>query len=131
MKYIVIPLLVGIITQCIKFIIETIKTRKINISRLLDGMGGIPSTHSSFVSSLSTIIYLNYGIDSPLTSIVIIFSLLIIYDSMGIRYESSKHANILNKIANSDLNDKLGHKPLETLIGVLLGIILTLILYTI
>lgn len=73
-------------------------------------MGGMPSTHSSLVSSLSTIIYLNYGINNPLTSIVIIFSLLIIYDSMGIRYESSKHAYILNKITNYNLNDRLGHK---------------------
>ena len=29
MKYIIIPLFVGVITQCIKFIIETIKTKKI------------------------------------------------------------------------------------------------------
>ena len=39
MKYIIIPLFVGVITQCIKFIIETIKTKKINILRLFDGMG--------------------------------------------------------------------------------------------
>lgn len=127
MKYIIIPLFVGVITQCIKFIIETIKTKEINILRLFDGMGGMPSTHSSLVSSLSTIIYLNYGINNPLTSIVIIFSLLIIYDSMGIRYESSKHAYILNRITNSNLNDRLGHKPIETLLGVFLGIILTII----
>lgn len=128
MKYIVIPILTGIVIQCIKFIIETIKTKKINISRLFDGMGGMPSTHSGITASLSTIIYLNYGIESPLTSIVIIFSLLVIYDSMGIRYESSKHANILNKITNSNLNDKLGHKPIETLLGVLLGIAFTVII---
>lgn len=128
MKYIVIPILTGIVIQCIKFIIETIKTKKINISRLFDGMGGMPSTHSGITASLSTIIYLNYGIESPLTSIVIIFSLLVIYDSMGIRYESSKHANILNKITNSNLNDKLGHKPIETLLGVLLGITFTVII---
>lgn len=127
MKYIVIPILTGIVIQCIKFIIETIKTKKINISRLFDGMGGMPSTHSGITASLSTIIYLNYGIESPLTSIVIIFSLLVIYDSMGIRYESSKHAYILNKITNSNLNDRLGHKPIETLLGVFLGIILTII----
>ena len=65
MKYIIIPLFVGVITQCIKFIIETIKTKEINILRLFDGMGGMPSTHSSLVSSLSTIIYLNYGINNP------------------------------------------------------------------
>ena len=128
MKYIVIPILVGITTQCIKFIIETIKTKKINIIRLFDGMGGMPSTHSALVSSLSTIIYLNYGIESPLTSVTIIFSLIVIYDSMGIRYESGKQAQIVNRLTGSNLKEQLGHKPLETLIGVFLGIILTILI---
>lgn len=127
MKYIVIPILVGIVVQCIKFIIETIKTKKINIIRLFDGMGGMPSTHSALVSSLSTIIYLNYGIESPLTSVTIIFSLLVIYDSMGIRYESGRQAQIVNRLTGSNLKEQLGHKPLETLIGVFLGIILTIL----
>lgn len=128
MKYIVIPILVGIVVQCIKFIIETIKTKKINIIRLFDGMGGMPSTHSALVSSLSTIIYLNYGIESPLTSIAIIFSLLVIYDSMGIRYESGRQAQIVNRLTGSNLKEQLGHKPLETLVGVFLGIILTILI---
>ena len=128
MKYIVIPILVGIITQCIKFIIETIKTKKIDIIRLFDGMGGMPSTHSALVSSLSTIIYLNYGIESPLTSVTIIFSLIVIYDSMGIRYESGRQAQIVNRLTGSNLKEQLGHKPLETLIGVFLGIILTILI---
>lgn len=128
MKYIVIPILVGIVVQCIKFIIETIKTKKINIIRLFDGMGGMPSTHSALVSSLSTIIYLNYGIESPLTSITIIFSLLVIYDSMGIRYESGRQAQIVNRLTGSNLKEQLGHKPLETLVGVFLGIVLAILI---
>ena len=128
MKYIVIPILVGIVVQCIKFIIETIKTKKINIIRLFDGMGGMPSTHSALVSSLSTIIYLNYGIESPLTSITIIFSLIVGGDSMGIRYESGRQAQIVNRLTGSNLKEQLGHKPLETLIGVFLGIILTILI---
>ena len=128
MKYIIIPLFVGVITKCIKFIIETIKIKKIDIIRLFDGMGGMPSTHSALVSSLSTIIYLNYGIESPLTSMTIIFSLLVIYDSMGIRYESGRQAQIVNRLTGSNLKEQLGHKPLETLIGVFLGIILTILI---
>ena len=128
MKYIVIPIQVGIVVQCMKFIIETIKTKKINIIRLFDGMGGMPSTHSALVSSLSTIIYLNYGIESPLTSVTIIFSLIVIYDSMGIRYESGRQAQIVNRLTGSNLKEQLGHKPLETLIGVFLGIILTILI---
>ena len=71
---------------------------------------------------------LNYGIESPLTSITIIFSLLVIYDSMGIRYESGRQAQEINRLTGSNLKEQLGHKPLETLVGVFLGIILTILI---
>lgn len=128
LKYIIIPIISGILSQIIKTIIELIKTKKININRLINGMGGMPSTHCSIVSSLTTLIYLNYTYASPLFSISLIFSLIIIYDSMGIRYESSCHAKVLNDLLGTKLKEPLGHKPTEVLLGVSLGIILTIIL---
>ena len=128
LKYIVVPIITAILSQFTKLIIESIKYKKINIMRFLDGMGGMPSTHCALVSSLTTIIYLNYSIYSPLFSIVVIFSLITIYDSMGIRYESGNQAKVINKIANSKLKERLGHKPIESLIGVIFGIIFAIIL---
>lgn len=128
LKYIIIPFFIAILSQIVKTIIETIKYKKINISRLFDGMGGMPSTHSSLVASITTLIYLNYGIISPLFSISLIFSLIVIYDSMGIRYESGKQAKTINNILGTKLKEPLGHKPIETLIGVLFGIVLSIIL---
>lgn len=128
LKYIIIPFFIAILSQIVKTIIETIKYKKINISRLFDGMGGMPSTHSALVASITTLIYLNYGITSPLFSISLIFSLIVIYDSMGIRYESGKQAKTINNILGTKLKEPLGHKPIETLIGVLFGIVLSIIL---
>ena len=126
-KYLIIPFIAALISQTIKVIIETKRYHELNIKRFFDGMGGMPSTHSTLTSSLTTIIYLDYGVTSILFALSLFFSLIVIYDSMGIRYESSKQAYILNKITNSNLNDRLGHKPIETLLGVFLGIILTII----
>lgn len=126
-KYIIIPFCAAILSQIIKVIIEYIKNRKISINRFIDGMGGMPSTHSALVSSLSTIIYLNYSA-SPLFAVTLVFSLIVIYDSMGVRYESGKQAEILNEMTGSNLEEKIGHKPIETLIGVILGIVFTIIL---
>ena len=78
LKYIIIPFFIAILSQIVKTIIETIKYKKINISRLFDGMGGMPSTHSTLTSSLTTIIYLNYGVTSILFALSLFFSLLII-----------------------------------------------------
>lgn len=128
LKYIIIPFFIAILSQLIKTIIETIKYKKINISRFFDGMGGMPSTHSALVASITTLIYLNYGITSSLFSISLIFSLIVIYDSMGIRYESGKQAKTINNILGTNLKEPLGHKPIETLIGVLFGIVLSIIL---
>lgn len=130
LKYIIIPLGASFLSQCIKIIIEYIKNNKISFIRFISGMGGMPSTHSALVSSVSTIIYLDYGISS-LFAVTLIFSLITIYDSMGVRYESGKQAKVLNEIIGSKLNEKIGHRPIETLIGVLIGIIFTILINTI
>ena len=127
-QYLIIPIIVCIISQTIKVIIEFIKTKKLNIIRFIDGMGGMPSTHSALVSSLTTLVCINYNITSIIFSITLFFSLIVIYDSMGIRYESGNQAKELNKILGTNFKEPLGHSPIEVLLGVLLGIILTLIL---
>ena len=91
-------------------------------------MGGMPSTHSALATSITTLIYLDYGVTSPLFSITLIFSLIVIYDSMGIRYESGNQARILNKAFGTNLKERLGHRPIETLVGVIFGITTTLLL---
>lgn len=128
LKYIIFPIITAILSQTIKVIIETIKSKKLDIVRFFDGMGGIPSTHSALVTSITTLIYLDYGVTSPLFSITLIFSLIVIYDSMGIRYESGNQARILNKAFGTNLKERLGHRPIETLVGVIFGITTTLLL---
>lgn len=91
-------------------------------------MGGMPSTHSSLVTSLTTLVYIDYNITSTLFSITLFFSLIVVYDSMGIRYESGNQAKVLNNILGTSFKEPLGHKPIEVLFGVLLGIMLTIVL---
>ena len=126
LKYIIIPIMSAVLSQCIKVLLEFIKYKKISFNRFIDGMGGMPSTHSALVSSICTIIYMDFGI-SPLFAVTLIFSLIVIYDSMGIRYESGKQAAVINDIAGSHLEEKIGHKPIETLAGTFLGIIVSIL----
>ena len=134
-KFIIIPFLGIFFSQIIKFILESIKNKRLCIERLFNGSGGMPSTHSSFVSSLTTSIYLEFGLSSVYFAISLIFSLVIIYDSMGVRYEAGKQAEVLNDIVEKmnfnkkmeELKEKVGHKPIEVLCGVLLGISIALI----
>lgn len=128
LKYIIIPILVIFLAQICKSIIYFIKNKRVSIDVFVDGMGGMPSAHASCVSSLTCLIYLDYGIYAPIFSIVLIFSLIVMYDAMGIRYESGLHANIINKISNSNLKENIGHRPIEVLVGVIFGIVFSLVL---
>lgn len=127
-KYLIIPFMTAVMCQVIKVLLEYIRTKRFNINRFFDGMGGMPSTHSTLTSSLTTIIYLNYGVTSILFALSLFFSLIVIYDSMGIRYESGNQARVINKVVGTNLKEKLGHNPLEVLAGVVLGITLGIVM---
>jgi len=101
--------------------------------------GGMPSSHSAFVSSLTTAIGLEQGVQSSLFSIAIVFSLITMWDAAGIRYEASKHAKVLNVLVQDfqslveqlkyktkrehiPLKELIGHRPLEVFVGAIFGI---------
>ena len=98
----------------------------------------MPSSHSSFVTSLTTIIGLNEGFDSVFFAISLIFSLVVMYDAMGVRYETGKQAEILNVLVKGNktfkektilLKEKVGHMPIEVFCGSLLGVVVALLFY--
>jgi len=125
-----------LIAQVSKFFIDGIINKKLNESILIS-TGGMPSSHSALVTALFVSIglfdYHHNGTLSIGFSIAFVIALVVIHDSMGIRLEASKHAmelNVikyrLNLIENIDieekkLKEKLGHKPKEVLVGILLG----------
>ena len=137
-KYIIIPLIAVAICQLIKFLVELITNHKVSLIRLLDGAGGIPSSHSTVTSCLATMIGLDFGFDSQIFAISLFLCLVVMYDAMGIRYETEKQAKVINKLTEKikldnltgelkDLKEEVGHKPIEVLCGLLLGIIVGII----
>jgi len=115
--------------------------KPISITNII-GSGGFPSSHSSFVTTLATLIGLKYGFESDLFAIVLIFSLIVTYDAGGVRRAVGEQANVLNKLINhlnitnidrdpqllkEDLKELIGHTPLEVFAGVSLGALIALI----
>lgn len=117
--------------------IKIFTTYPFDFTRIL-GSGGMPSSHASFVSTLSTSIGLRYGFSSDLFAIVAVFSLIIIYDASGVRRAVGEQANVLNNLVKhldlkklnknrekeiiKDLKELVGHTPFEVLVGSMLGI---------
>lgn len=130
-KFLLVPFLTLLICQITKFTIESISQKKLLWGRLFNGAGGMPSSHSSFATSLTTMLGLNLGFDSPMFALAVIFTLIVSYDAMGLRMESGLQAEAINKIYDEifkdkgmkKLKEKLGHKPQEVFAGMILGII--------
>lgn len=142
-QYILIPLSAIVFAQLIKFIIETIKFGRIRFTRLFNGSGGMPSTHTSFVTSITMLIGLQTGFDTPLFGLAFVVSLIVCYDAIGVRWESGQQANTINRLVGildlhrglqkemdefKKLKEEVGHKPQEVLGGIVVGVLTAIIL---
>lgn len=136
LRFILIPLFSWFMAQFIKVILFFTKYRKIDFARFV-GSGGMPSSHSALIVSLTTLIGKNLGVQSPEFAICVVLSLIIMYDAAGIRQAAGKQAKVLNRLVHShrdklqidaDLKELLGHTPVEVFAGSALGIIIGLLL---
>jgi acid phosphatase family membrane protein YuiD len=94
--------------------------------------GGMPSAHSATVSCLTTVTGLYFGFDSLFFLIVLIFSLITMFDAAGVRRSVGRQAVVLNKmldefsekghVAEQRLKELLGHTPFEVFAGAFLGV---------
>ena len=122
------------LAQFFKIISWAFVSRELNFKRLVEP-GGMPSSHSAFVTSLCTGIGIHEGFDSTMFALAAVFAVIVMYDASGVRRAAGKQARVLNSIIE-DLNRKelhperlrelLGHTPFEVLVGAALGILVAL-----
>ena len=122
-----------LIAQIIKVSRGAMQQRRFKL-RWLFHTGGMPSAHSATVSSLATTSALYYGVFSVPFLIVLIFSIITMFDAAGVRRSVGRQAILLNKIVEEfyekgevpeqRVKELLGHTPVEVLAGAGLGIIL-------
>ena len=133
-----IALCAWFVAQVLKIIIELLRKRRLNL-RLIMSSGGMPSSHSSFVTAVTTVIGLTEGFDSPIFALGAIVSLIVMYDASGVRRAAGNQAKVINDILASiessgvmldkKLKEVLGHTPLEVAAGGTLGVVIALLLY--
>lgn len=136
-KYLGIPILTWFFIQTFKVVWDLVTTRKFNFKRIL-GAGGMPSSHTAVVMSLSTLIGREYGFNSPLFALSMVFAFIVMYDAAGVRRAAGKQARLLNKIIEtpglSDIEvqeklvEVLGHTPTQVIVGAIIGIIVGAVL---
>ena len=129
-QFLTIPFIAWFTAQALKFILDIMMSRQIDFRRLV-GAGGMPSSHSTFVVSLSTVIGVSEGLDSVAFGLAAAFALVVMYDAAGVRRATGKQARVLNRLfyhdkenfhLDEELKELIGHTPVEVIAGALLGL---------
>ena len=126
------------VAQAIKVLISLWLDKKLDWRRCF-GMGGMPSSHTAFVFSLALMIALRDGVASSQFALAFALAAVVIYDAMGVRAETGRQSEVINKIVQEvlvegkpitekQLKELVGHTPLEVAAGVLVGVVVTLII---
>jgi acid phosphatase family membrane protein YuiD len=124
-----------LLAQLSKLVIYLLRERKLKV-RYLATAGGMPSSHSALVTAMATRVGMDYGIQSGLFAVAVIFAAVVLYDAAGVRRAVSHQARILNRLleevieyqrfSEKRLLELLGHTPFEVFVGLLLGLITAL-----
>lgn len=131
-----VSILAWFVAQAIKVITVLIFDKKMDFRKFISS-GGMPSSHSSFVCSMTTMVGEKVGYDSSMFAVCVIISLVIMYDASGVRRSVGKQAIVLNDlieefskegiVKEGRLKELLGHTPIEVFAGAFLGIIIALL----
>lgn len=131
LSYVVTPFFAWLVAGCAKFAINTIKAKRLAFD--LIGYGGMPSNHSSIVSSTVAIIAFKEGLQAPALVVALALAFIVILDANSLRQQVGKHAVAINRINKSKeeplLRERMGHSRLEILAGIVTGVFSAAIIY--
>lgn len=131
--------LAWVISQVIKAIIDIRAKRSVRVL----GHGGMPSSHSATMASLTLIVGLTKGFGTAAFAISAMVAFVVMCDAAGVRNETAKHSASIKELAESvselggdstevgtdDLEEFIGHTPLQVVVGASVGLAVALVSY--
>lgn len=102
------------------------------------GSGGMPSSHSAFVTALAIMVGASEGFDTAAFAIAVVLGAIVMYDASGVRHETGVQGQVLNEILQKvfvdgepitdvELKELVGHTKLEVAGGFLVGLLTALV----
>ena len=124
------------LSQFIKGIIALLNSHTRSLKQVLEAMfwrtGGMPSSHTAVVASMTAAVAIEEGLGSNLFAVSLFMAMLVIRDALGVRRSSGQQAKALNLLGRQTaekqgvdfepVKEVRGHQPLEVIVGALLGI---------
>lgn len=128
-KILIAVILAGFGAQLIKLISLWFKHKTLHWKDILV-TGGMPSSHSAFVVSLATIIYLMEGVSTAFV-ISLVLAFIIVRDAFGVRRTVGEEGMIIHKMMqklklHKQTHFSMGHTPLQVTVGSILGVLVAL-----
>ncbi len=135
-----ILVIVWFIIQFTKIIIDSIKQKKFCLWNIFSA-GWFPSFHAGIATSITTMVWMEFGFDSMLFALSCWFALLFAYDAMNVRFESGRQAKYINEIRLDlksvltkqekwlPLKERIWHTPIEVLWWIIIWFVATFVLY--
>ena len=105
------------VCQLLKPLLAVRKSGRLSVGRIFD-TGGMPSSHTALVTTLTLCIFEVEGGDSILFSMSLIFSLYFVFEATGLSQEVGQQAKILNRMfVELFQNHQVDRRRLKELVG--------------
>ncbi len=121
------------VAQVLKALLYTLLNREFKFERLF-GSGGMPSSHASTMLAAVMAATMEHGPQSFEFAITVLLALIVLHDARGVRLETGRQAEVLNKLMRHGdlkelfqdedyLKELVGHTLIQVIIGSLIGIV--------
>lgn len=138
MKILITAAVAWFIAQALKMILSFIENKKIDWE-LVTASGGMPSSHTSFVVSATTMIGRMEGVESSIFAASAVLAIVVMYDAMHVRRAVGNIGQTLNQMIDSfnktgkldieNVKEILGHSPLQVAAGFVLGVSVGMLMF--
>jgi uncharacterized protein len=119
-----IPVVVMLLCELTKAVVENVRTGQWHLA--LFRAGGMPSTHSAFVTSMLIIVERKTGVESVAFAIAFSVAAIVWYDAFNVRREVGLQAEVLNRLQKwKHFTEHVGHSFVEVLGGIVFGTVVT------
>lgn len=145
------PFLVAILAasfaQAIKVLTFLLLEKRVNYRRFVQS-DGTPNMHSSAMTALTLAVGFKDGFMSPLFALSLCLSSLIFVNTVGVKNDASRHAELVDLILDrfsrqkngkrrakgareryKKIADRVRYAPIEVLVGIAFGVVVALLLY--
>jgi acid phosphatase family membrane protein YuiD len=131
--YIIAAIAGWVTAQILKYVIQSIKGRRVTTLRQLYLSGSMPSAHSATVMAVLIVVGFKDGFGSAVFGVAALLAGIVMYDALMVRRSSGEQGQALTALMKEQKSKVAlprvakGHTPFEVLGGVVVGVLVGII----